>query len=193
MSIKKKLAMGIATGALAVSMIGGGTYAFFSDTVTSTNSFTAGTLDLSLNPTEIINVENIKPGDKMTKTFKLTNDGTLNIANVLLKTEYEVTDLNNNNSVNFGKDIKAKFMWGNHVIYEDTLFNLRQGELNTQELLKGKNITWAGLAKDETQELKVEFEFINRDYSQDYFQGDSLSLTWNFKALQGNGVEFKLN
>ena len=31
MSIKKKLAMGIATGALAVSMIGGGTYAYFND------------------------------------------------------------------------------------------------------------------------------------------------------------------
>ena len=36
MSIKTKLAMGIATGALAVSMIGGGTYAYFNDVETST-------------------------------------------------------------------------------------------------------------------------------------------------------------
>ena len=35
MSIKQKLAMGIATGALAVSMIGGGTYAYFNDVETS--------------------------------------------------------------------------------------------------------------------------------------------------------------
>ena len=38
MSIKKKLAMGIATGALAVSMIGGGTYAYFSDSETNNSS-----------------------------------------------------------------------------------------------------------------------------------------------------------
>ena len=38
MSIKKKLAMGIATGALAVSMIGGGTYAYFNDVETCKNT-----------------------------------------------------------------------------------------------------------------------------------------------------------
>ena len=38
MSIKKKLAMSIATGALAVSMIGGGTYAYFNDAETTSTS-----------------------------------------------------------------------------------------------------------------------------------------------------------
>ena len=54
MSIKKKLAMGIATGALAVSMIGGGTYAYFNDVETSENTFAAGTLDLAVNPEQLL-------------------------------------------------------------------------------------------------------------------------------------------
>ena len=48
MSIKKKLAMGIATGALAVSMIGGGTYAYFNDVEANNSNFAAGTLDINV-------------------------------------------------------------------------------------------------------------------------------------------------
>ena len=88
MSLKKKLAMSIATGALAVSMIGGGTYAYFSDVATSTNKFAAGTLDLAVNPATIINVDNLKPGDWMNRTFKLENNGSLDISEVLLTTAY---------------------------------------------------------------------------------------------------------
>lgn len=190
MSIKKKLAMGIATGALAVSMIGGGTYAYFSDTVTSTNSFTAGTLDLILNPTQIINVNNIKPGDTMTRTFTLTNNGSLDIANVLLKTEYEVNDRHKNNPVDFGENIMVSFMWGNQVIHQATLGQLRNNELDAQKFLKGINQTWGGLEPGGSQELKVQLEFINdKDEEQNYFQGDTLKLKWSFTALQGDGVE----
>ena len=48
MSLKKKLAMGIATGALAVSMIGGGTYAYFNDVEVNNSTFAAGTLDINV-------------------------------------------------------------------------------------------------------------------------------------------------
>ena len=88
MSIKKKLAMGIATGALAVSMIGGGTYAYFNDVETSTNTFAAGTLDLAVNPETIIDVNNLKPGDFMYRGFKLENNGSLDISKVLLTTDF---------------------------------------------------------------------------------------------------------
>lgn len=88
MGLKKKLAMGIATGALAVSMIGGGTYAYFNDIETSVNTFAAGTLDLAVNPTTIIDVGNLKPGDWMDRKFKLENNGSLDISEVFLTTDY---------------------------------------------------------------------------------------------------------
>ncbi len=86
MSLKKKLAMGIATGALAVSMIGGGTYAYFNDVEVSKNTFCswyAGFIAMSPK-TAIINVGNLKPGDTMKRTFKLKNNGTLDVSKVLL-------------------------------------------------------------------------------------------------------------
>lgn len=194
MNIKKKLAMGIATGALAVSMIGGGTYAYFSDTETSTNTFAAGTLDLSLNPTEIINVDNIKPGDKMTKYFKLGNDGSLDIAKVLLKTAYEVTDVKGDNVENFAEHIRVNLMFnsqkGNSPVIWKTL-----AELQTMTPDAVANVFWlpweenGGLAAGTTDELKVQFEFIENGKNQNEFQGDSLKLIWEFEAKQGKGTE----
>ena len=69
MGIKAKLGMGIATGVMAVSLIGGGTYAYFSDKEVNTSTFAAGTLDINVKGNDtanaIINVENLKPGDTM--------------------------------------------------------------------------------------------------------------------------------
>lgn len=205
MNIKKKLAMGIATGALAVSMIGGGTYAYFSDTETSTNTFAAGTLDLSLNPTEIINVDNIKPGDWMTRKFDLKNDGTLDIANVLLETKYSVTDAKGDNVEDFGKHIRVNFMWNpdksisgpwtdvDNVIYKTTLADL-QG-MTPDAVANKVFIPWfeenGGLKTGDTDTLAVQFEFVENDEDQNKFQGDSLELTWNFEAKQGKGIEKK--
>src|SRR5690554_6164691 len=101
MSLKKKLGMGIATAVLGIGLIGGGTFAYFSDTEVSANTFAAGTLDLAVNPTTIINVDNLKPGDWMPRTFKLENNGSLDISKVILTTDYTVTGA----SADFGKHI----------------------------------------------------------------------------------------
>ncbi|MER2049244.1 MAG: CalY family protein [Solibacillus sp.] len=202
MSIKKKLAMGIATGALAVSMIGGGTYAYFSDTETSTNTFKAGTLDLALSPTEIINVDNIKPGDWMNRSFTLKNDGSLDIAKVLLVTDYEVTDANGNNVEDFAKHIRVNFMWNpdkditgpwtsmDNVIYKTTLADLKG---MTPDAVANKVFMpfeeRGGLKAGGSDTLGVQFEFVENNADQNKFQGDSLKLTWKFEAKQGNGVE----
>ncbi|PHD39103.1 cell division protein FtsN, partial [Bacillus toyonensis] len=47
MSLKKKLGVGVVSAALGLSLIGGGTYAYFSDQVVTNNSFAVGTLDLA--------------------------------------------------------------------------------------------------------------------------------------------------
>ncbi|PRX64062.1 putative ribosomally synthesized peptide with SipW-like signal peptide [Bacillus sp. V-88] len=43
MSIKQKLGLGVASAALGLALVGGGTYAYFSDSVTTNNTFAAGT------------------------------------------------------------------------------------------------------------------------------------------------------
>ncbi|WP_413376042.1 TasA family protein [Alkalihalobacillus sp. 1P02AB] len=91
MSIKKKLGMGVLTAALGISLIGGGTFAYFSDTATQTNTFASGTIVLDVDPTVQIPMENIKPGDWMPRSFELQNNGTLDMKYVDLKTEYTVT------------------------------------------------------------------------------------------------------
>src|SRR5690625_6753752 len=93
MGIKKKLGMGVATAVLGIGLIGGGTFAYFSDTAEATNTFATGTLDLAVNPTTIIELDNLKPGDWMNKTFKLENGGTLDISKVLLTTDYDNEEL----------------------------------------------------------------------------------------------------
>ena len=205
MNIKKKLAMGIATGALAVSMIGGGTYAYFSDTETSTNTFAAGTLDLVLNPQEIINVDKIKPGDWMIRDFELTNNGSLNIENVLLKTTYEVTDAKLNEVANvedFGKHIQVDFMWNrdksitgpftgaDQVVWKTTLAELQgmKPDAVGNKVFVPRLEELAGLTPGNTDRLTVQFRFVENDLDQNEFQGDSLKLTWDFEAKQGAGV-----
>lgn len=202
MGLKKKLAMGIATGALAVSMIGGGTYAYFNDVETSTNTFAAGTLDLSLSPQEIINVENIKPGDWMNREFTLNNDGTLDISKILLGTEYSVTDANGDNVDDFGKHIRVNFMWNedkaflgpwspDQVIYHTTLDQLQSMSPDTvaNEIFVPYLEEKGGLKAGDSDTLYVQFEFVDNGEDQNEFQGDSLELKWTFDAKQTKGEE----
>lgn len=199
MSIKKKLAMGIATGALAVSMIGGGTYAYFSDKeVSDKNYFTAGTLDINVQGNDkdnaIINVADIKPGDTMTRDFKLNNTGSLNVAKVLLTSKYTVADANNNNAgADFGEHIKVTFLKNKdkktEVIHETTLKKLSETDVTDRDI-----IGWIhggepdGLVAKTSDDLQVKFEFVDNKEDQNVFQGDSLNLVWTFEAKQGDGV-----
>src|SRR5690625_851101 len=90
MSLKKKLGMGIATAVLGVGLIGGGVFAYFSDTAIQTNTFAAGTIDLEVEPTVAVDVGNLKPGDWMPRTFELQNNGSLDMSYVSLSTDYTV-------------------------------------------------------------------------------------------------------
>lgn len=60
--------MGVASAALGLSLIGGGTFAYFSDKEVSNNTFAAGTLDLTLDPKTLVNIENLKPGILLRKS-----------------------------------------------------------------------------------------------------------------------------
>jgi spore coat-associated protein N len=87
MSIKKKLGLGVASAALGISLVGGGTWAAFNDTATINNHFAAGTLDLEVgkvNAAANFDLGNMKPGDSVKRVFTLNNAGTLAIKEVLL-------------------------------------------------------------------------------------------------------------
>ncbi len=87
MGLKKKLGLGMATAALGLSLVGGGTFAYFNDTATVNNQFAAGTLNLDVNkdPESAVNFDlrNLKPGDNATRYFVLSNGGSLAIKDVL--------------------------------------------------------------------------------------------------------------
>ena len=196
MDIKKKLAMGIVTGAMAVSLIGGGTYAYFNDVEVNNSSFAAGTLDINVagNDTAnaIIDVSNLKPGDTMERSFKLNNTGSLDVSKVLLSSKYTVTDAKGNNgSADFGEHIKVQFLYnydkGNVVVYNTTLAALQTSNVTERNLL-----AWIfgaenrGLKAGTSDNLIVKYEFIDNG-DQNIFQGDSLKLDWTFEAKQTAG------
>lgn len=197
MGIKQKLGLGVASAVLGVSLIGGGTYAYFSDTAETSGTFASGTLDLNANPTTIINVENIKPGDTMLRSFKLENKGTLDIAKILLKTDYTVINKNGapDNTADFGEHIRVNFLVnGDKVdmpIYSTTLKSLKS---LSPDVIEGNIFSaWLGerggkIAAGTSDTLYVQYEFVESGEDQNQFQGDKLKLEWTFEGKQGRGV-----
>ncbi|WP_257350450.1 CalY family protein [Pseudalkalibacillus decolorationis] len=197
MSIKKKLGMGVASAALGLALVGGGTYAYFSDTATSTNTFAAGTLDLSVDPQEIINVDNIKPGDTMLRSFELVNGGSLDIKNVVVNTDYSVTDAAGDNVGDFGEHIRVNFMFNvdklDVPVWSTTLADLKamsSEAVKAQfEHMFGDEWGSEGLVAGSSDLLYVQFEFVDNGADQNEFQGDSLQLVWDFVGSQTAGEE----
>ncbi|MBV7508061.1 M73 family metallopeptidase [Bacillus sp. sid0103] len=210
MSIKKKLGLGVASAALGLSLIGGGTYAYFNDKEVTNNTFTAGTLDLSVDPSTIVDVSNIKPGDTIVRPFKLINGGSLDISTIDLLTQYTVADAKGNNTDDFGKHIKVLFLENadktgngwiigdyNDVISQTTLYDLQH---QTPDAVKNVQSFWSywlglngegsGLPAGSSDQMYVAFQFVDNNADQNQFQGDSLNLKWTFNAHQEAG-EFR--
>ncbi|WNS41861.1 TasA family protein [Paenibacillus sp. MMS20-IR301] len=198
MGIKKTLGLGVASAALGLSLIGGGTFAYFSDTAQSTATFAAGTLDLTSDPSVIVDISNLKPGDTVTKNFKLKNSGTLDIGSIKLKTTSEVTDtLGDNNGVDLNKFIKVKFLVNKDkatltsptVVYETTLADLKNitPDLvdNTGTFIEQLFTEADGIKAGTEDSFTVQFEFVDSGEAQNYFQKDKIKLIWDFEAKQG--------
>ncbi|MGE6754637.1 CalY family protein [Rossellomorea sp. NPDC071047] len=195
MGIKQKLGLGVASAALGLALVGGGTYAYFSDSAEANATFAAGTLDLSVDPTTIINVDDIKPGDTMLRSFDLVNGGSLDIATIDLMTDYTVTDANGNNNSDFGKHIRVNFLINGDKldapIWSTTLYDLKN---MSPDVIEGN--FWSqffaerggNLAAGTTDKLYVQYEFVDNGQDQNRFQGDSLTLKWTFDGKQGAGV-----
>lgn len=82
--LKKKLVLAMATTALGATLVAGGTTALFTAAASNTNnSFTAGTvkitLDKAANVAKYFNVSNIAPGDSGSSPVVVTNTGSLEL------------------------------------------------------------------------------------------------------------------
>jgi spore coat-associated protein N len=192
MSIKKKLGLGIATAVLGMGLVGGGTFAYFSDTAEANNTFAAGTLDLSVDPEVIVDVDNLSPGSWMIRAFDLVNNGSLDISEVLINTSYEVEDAQGDNTDDFGKHIRVNFLENsdkseengyNDIIYSTTLYDLQQitPDAVEKKVIGFENET-SGLPAGTADTMYVEFEFVDNGEDQNQFQGDKIKLNWSFEA-----------
>ncbi|MFE8697316.1 TasA family protein [Cytobacillus sp. FJAT-53684] len=211
MSIKKKLGLGIASAALGMSLIGGGTFAYFSDSAVQTNHFSSGTLDISVDPTTVVDITDFKPGDSIKKTFKLINEGSLDIGNVLLHTNYTATKTN-------GDTISADLVdaYASEIMVD---FLVNTGDENrdkeiilTKSLKELKGMTPEGLAqefdrewawifpyyvlrdgieagtgKESVDDFEVKFRFNDTGVPQNELQDLKLNLEWTFEGRQTAG------
>lgn len=183
MSIKKKLGMGAATALLGITLIAGGTYAYFNDTEATNNTFAAGTLDLGINKETIIGIDNIKPGDTFFRDFQLSNDGSLDMKQVLLNSSYEIIDANGDNAgEDFGKHIMVEYLY-KPIGKETLIFRKTLAELNNNPTQVLSNFP----AGSKVANFTVQFKFIDNGQDQNIFQGDSIKLKWNFEAKQTDG------
>ncbi|MBO1578183.1 TasA family protein [Bacillus sp. XF8] len=194
MTLKKKLGMGITSAIMGAALIGGGTYAYFSDKEVTNNTFVAGTLDLTANPTAIINVNNIKPGDTIIRDFELVNSGTLDIEKVLLHSEYSVKDAKGDNTEDFGDHIKVTILRnmdkGHAIIKEKKLSQLiGKPSVPVNDDALSEVLDEKGIKAGNKDTFKVKFDFVDNGKNQNQFQGDTLELKWTFDAQQTKGEE----
>jgi spore coat-associated protein N len=194
MSFSKKVSQGVMSAALGLSLMGGGTFAYFSDSVETQNTFAAGVLDLNLNPSTVVNIDNIKPGDEIYREFTLENNGTLDIGKVLLSTNYSVEDAKADNSDDLAKHIKVTIMYNTssatNPIVETTLYDLHSQNPDLTEIDLLTSTRPDGIPAGEKEKIFVLFEFVDNGQDQNQFQGDKLKVNWTFNAEQTAGTYY---
>jgi spore coat-associated protein N len=214
MSIKKKMGTGILAGALGLSLVGGGTWAAFNDVETTSNTFAAGTLDLVVGETSTMNfnISNLKPGDYFTKKLVLTNNGSLNINDILVHAKKVTTTtfqdknilnlpdgLGVNSEEEFLSQFKIEISKENATtnLYEGSLSALANGigvgELTGTEETTTPNVVGLAIGATNTYDVKVTFvedptKIPNsRLFVQNKYQGESTDLQFVFEATQMPG------
>ncbi|PGS51971.1 TasA family protein [Bacillus sp. AFS041924] len=188
MGFTQKITKGVMTAALGMSLIGGGTFAYFSDVVDTQNTFAAGTLDLGMNPNAVVNISNIKPGDQIYREFTLENNGTLQISKVLLDTKYTVEDVKSDNNEDLAKNIKVTIMYNTssatNTVVETTLYDLQNQQPDITAIDTGTSVGYKadGIVPGDKEKIFVLFEFVDNGDDQNEFQGDKLLVNWKFNA-----------
>jgi spore coat-associated protein N len=216
MSLKKKLGLGAASAALGLSLIGGGTFAYFNDVATVNNQFAAGTLNLDVNKDGegAINFDlrNLKPGDTAKRYFILANDGSLSIKDVLAEitaSEFASGKAGDSTQTQFLSQFKVDFfrvqnpetqpVWNDRAnliagnvsladLVAKTYTNITPGYVVDNRL----NLAPTGLPVGDSDGIGIQITFVDNG-NQNIYQGDSVKVQFNLEARQEAGVELKTN
>ncbi|QKS70901.1 hypothetical protein FLK61_29690 [Paenalkalicoccus suaedae] len=92
MEMKKKIGVGVLTGMIGLSLVGGGTWAAFNDVEQLSGSFATGELDFTITDRTagedgsfvLFEDANLKPGDELHRTITFRNNGSLHIDKLLV-------------------------------------------------------------------------------------------------------------
>lgn len=219
MTIKKKLGMGILTGVMGLSLVGGGTWAAFNDVEMKDNAFAAGTLDMDVNDVDGVNanfdLSNLKPGDFMEREFTLVNNGSLAIDDVLMSTSFsDFTNGVNEYTTDHGKDDNSarQFLSQFNVDIIDVdrqlvvIQNASLEDLLTQTLnlapdnSSDSDYNGIPLNPTDSETIRIKITFKDEDkkdsrgeYVQNKFQGDSINVKFTMEATQYAGKEVTTN
>ncbi|WP_243386352.1 TasA family protein [Bacillus kexueae] len=210
MGMKKKLSMGVVSAALGLSLVGGGTWAVFSDTEAATETYQAGILDLVLKEKDgktdlqsgifTSDLKNLKPGDSISETIRVKNNGTLSIKDVVVKANYDGfvdggeningdADLGAlNNADDFAKQIHVHITdAAGNVLYNDTLKRFRQASGDITDGTRDKSLPV--LPNPDSDPVTITLTFNSK--ADNRFMNDKMSVNFEFIASQFDGTEFK--
>jgi len=195
--MKKLFGLSIAA-LLVIAMVGGGTWAYFSDTETSSgNTLLAGTLDLGLaitegqNPTgsitDTFDTTNWAPGETKNGTIYVNNEGSIAMAELLIAFSYTVNDgtpttVDGYNGTD-DTDKLDKMIKATAVTFDGATVTALQGKTLEQLNALG-TVDLGALAADTEKALAITWTFDAA--ATNGCQGDSVDLTITFTGNQND-------
>ena len=207
MGIKTKLGLGVASAALGLSLVGGGTFAYFNDTSTLQNGFQSGTLvmdvekawDFPIN----FDLVNVKPGESWERQFVLANNGSLEIGETFTKFTNvgEDTALLDALKVYYFVDSTAPVVDPNapdagYLLINSQDITLREaiagqfgGKIKADYLTPdGKlNLTPLGIKAGEDNRFRISIKFPDTGVPQNELQGLTAKFAMEFDSRQTEG------
>jgi spore coat-associated protein N len=163
--MKRKLLMSFLIIGLVSALVGGATFAYFTDTAANTNNvFTTGTIDIATDPASgTFNVTNMCPGDAITKNITVQNLGSLDL-------DYNIKASQASGDASLYDVLDLKITKGADVLYEGKLASL--------------SITKRTLATLTNEDLTFT---VSMDSALTGPQGATATVTFDFNAVQVGG------
>jgi spore coat-associated protein N len=215
MGVKKKLGLGLASAALGLSLVGGGTFAYFSDEATVHNGFASGTLNLDVSSydhnTWPINfdLQNLRPGDRVERTFDLNNVGSLAIGDTYLSfAKVSVTnplqtgatddDFLSALQVSYfyetvvnGQYVPQSILISNPISLKDAIASNYTGKIQSKFLTSdGKlNLTPDGIEAGNKGRYRIMITFKDTEVAQNKLQGMVAKVDFKLDARQVTGLK----
>jgi predicted ribosomally synthesized peptide with SipW-like signal peptide len=195
-----RLAMSVVAVTGAAVIVGGGTYATFTSTVSNSQTITSGTVTIALGAPGAatdrltVNASNIVPGDTIQRAFDLTNSGTVNLASIALTTTATTSSVLNTDTVNGLQMVvdKCSTAWTESGVSPaftytcggtDTTILTSQPVIETSDAMAGLNALTTG----GTDHMRVTLTFPTGTNSPT-FEGLTSVIQYSFTGTQRAGT-----